>query len=237
MQNKLIFLDTETTGNELEKDRLVQVCYEADGEVRVGYFKPPIPMSVKAMSVTHITNRMLEDKEVFEGSKMKEELQALLNEGILVAHNAKFDVGILKAEGVSVPRFICTLRVARHLDKENKIPEYNLQFLRYYLNLEIEGNAHDAEGDVRVLKGVFDRLFRKMRESLPSDDKVIEEMLAISERPTLFSYFNFGKHKEKSIAEVVQADRAYLEWLLNQKITNPEAEEDWIYTLKHYLKN
>lgn len=237
MQNKLIFLDTETTGNELDKDRLVQVCYETENGVRVGYFKPPLPMSVKAMSVTHITNKMLEDKEPFEGSEMKEELQALLKERILVAHNAKFDVAILKAEGVDTPRSICTLRVARHLDKENKIPEYNLQFLRYYLDLHIDGNAHDAEGDVRVLKGVFNRLFAKMRESMESDEEVIKEMLEISARPTLFNTFNFGKYKDKSVAEVSETDRAYLEWLLAQKALNPEAEEDWIYTLEHYLKN
>lgn len=237
MQYKLIFLDTETTGNEVGKDRLAQVCYEVDGVIRTEYFKPPVPMSVKAMSVTHITNRMLEDKESFEGSQMKGDLQKLLSEGILVAHNAKFDVGILKAEGVEVPRFICTLRVARHLDKENKIPEYNLQFLRYYLDLEIEGNAHDAEGDVRVLKGVFERLFTKMREGLSTDEAVIGEMLEVSARPTLFNLFNFGKHKDKPIAEVAKTDRAYLEWLLAQKALNPEVEEDWIYTLEHYLKN
>lgn len=237
MQDKLIFLDTETTGNEVGTDRLAQVCYKTSAGFRNGYFKPPLPMSVKAMSVTHITNKMLEDKEPFEGSEMKRELEELLKDGILVAHNAVFDIAMLKAEGLEVPQWICTLRVARHLDKENKIPEYNLQFLRYYLDLEIEGSAHDAEGDVRVLIGVFERLFAKMRESLDTDEEVIKEMIEISARPTLFSIFNFGKHKDKPIAEVVKTDRAYLEWLLAQKALNSEAEEDWIYTLQHYLKN
>ena len=236
MQHQLIFLDTEATGNELDKDRLVQVCYKVGEEFKTGYFKPPVPMSVKAMSVTHITNKQLDDKEPFIGSAMREELQGLLNEGILVAHTANFDIAMLKAEGVSVPRWICTLRVARYLDKENKIPEHNLQFLRYYLGLEIEGPAHDAEGDVRVLVGVFERLFKKMRETLPNDDKVIEEMIAISSRPTLFHNMIFGKYKGKPIAEVAATDPAYLQWLLNQKINTPEAEEDWIFTLNHYLK-
>lgn len=233
---ELIFLDTEATGNELTKDRLVQVCYKTSQGIHNEYFKPPVPMSVKAMSVTHITNKMLEDKEPFEGSEMKKELESLLKEGVLVAHNAAFDIGMLKSEGVAVPQWICTLRVARHLDKENKIPEYNLQFLRYYLDLEIEGNAHDAEGDVQVLIGVFERMFARMREALPDDDAVIQEMIEISARPTLFSIFNFGKHKDKKIAEVATTDRKYLEWLLEQKMLNPEAEEDWIYTLKHYLQ-
>lgn len=235
MQHKLIFLDTEATGNEVEKDRLVQVCFKAGEEFVNEYFKPPVPMSVKAMSITHITNKMLEDKPSFNESELKGKLQKLLNEGIMVAHNANFDIAMLKAEGVAVPRWICTLRVARYLDKENKIPEYNLQFLRYFLDLEIEGSAHDAEGDVRVLEGVFERLFKKMKENEPDEDKVIEEMIAISSRPTLFHYMIFGKYKGTPLSEVVAKDPAYLEWLLNQKQGNPEAEEDWIFTLKHYL--
>ncbi len=235
MQNKLIFLDTETTGNEPLKDRLVQVCYHTSNGIKTSYFKPPMPMSIKAMSVTHITNRMLEDKEPFAESEMKKELQALLEDGILVAHTAAFDIAMLKAEGVNVPRWICTLRVARYLDKEHKIPEHNLQFLRYYLDLEIEGSAHDAEGDVKVLMGIFDRLFKKIRESHSSDDEAIQEMIEISARPTLFNYMIFGKHKGKPLSELAKTDRPYLEWLLAQKLTTPEAEEDWIYTLNHYL--
>src|ERR1035437_781247 len=130
---KLIFLDTETTGNELGKDRLCQVCYKNSTGVNTEYFKPPLPMSVKSMSITHITNKMLEDKKCFEGSEMQKELRKLLRDGILVAHNAKFDIAMLEAEGIKVPKSICTLRVARYLDKENVIPEYNLQYLRYYL--------------------------------------------------------------------------------------------------------
>ncbi|MBX4181732.1 3'-5' exonuclease, partial [Candidatus Parcubacteria bacterium] len=125
---KLIFLDTEGTGNEPKKDRLCQVCYEVEGVFHTEYFKPPVPISVKAMSITHITNKDVVDKEAFATSRMKQELQELLNEGVLVAHTAAFDIAMLKAEGVEVPRHICTLRVARFLDPDNKIPEYNSFF-------------------------------------------------------------------------------------------------------------
>lgn len=228
MQRELIFLDTESTGNEPAKDRLCQVCYKTPAGIRVGYFKPPIPISVKASSVTHITNAMVANAEAFAESEMKGELQSLLSEGILVAHNALFDVAMLKAEGVDAPRFICTLRLARHLDEENKIPEYGLQFLRYYLELDVSGTAHDAEGDVNVLEALFKRLYTK----LPDIDKMIE----ISSRPTLFKYFNFGKHKGKHVEEVLKTDRPYLEWLLAQKAMAEETDEDdWTFTLKHYL--
>ena len=227
MSDELIFLDTETTGNELTKDRLVQLCYQSSLGTRVGLFKPPLPISVKAMSITHITNKIVADKETFAHSAMKQELEGLLKEGILVAHTATFDVAMLRAEGVEVPRFICTLRVARYLDPENKIPEHNLQFLRYFLELEVEGTAHDALGDVNVLKALFERLHKKLS---------IEEMLEISARPTLFKYFNFGKHKGQSLDEVVEIDRPYLEWLHKQKVATPESEEDWLYTLEYYLR-
>ncbi len=232
----LIFLDTEATGNEPKKDRLCQVCYKTEDGFHVGYFKPPIPISIKASSITHITNKMVENEEAFSDSKMKQELQALLNKGVLVAHTALFDIAMLKNEGMEIPRFIDTLRVVRELDPENKIPEHNLQFLRYFLELEIEGDAHDAEGDVRVLEAIFNRLFTKMRANFPTDEAVIEEMIAISSRPTLFKNFIFGKYKGQPIAEVIKTDRRYLEWLLNQMLASGEdTDEDWIHTLKHYL--
>ena len=235
--DKLLFLDTETTGNELMNDRLCQVCYKISEGIFMGYFKPPIPMSVKAMSITNITNKMLHDKEPFRASSMKKDLEKLLPEKILVAHNAKFDCAMLENEGLSVSRRICTLRVARYLDPENLIPEYNLQFLRYYFDIDVEANAHDAEGDVKVLCAVFDRLFSKMRAELKSDEEVIAQMIDVSSRPTLFRLFSFGKYKDKKIEEVVKSDRRYLEWMLNQKLDSGTEEEDWIHTLQYYLKD
>jgi exodeoxyribonuclease X len=236
---KLIFLDTEATGNDPKHDRLCQVCYRVGttGETKVAYFKPPMPISIKAMSITHITNKMVADKEAFSDSTFKQELQALLDEGILVAHTALFDLAMLKNEGMAVPRFIDTLRVARYLDPENKIPEHNLQYLRYFLELEVPGTAHDAEGDVNVLVALFERLFKKIRENEGSDEAAIAKMVEISARPTLFKYMLFGKYKGRALEEVCATDRRYLEWLLGSLTANGEADtdEDLIYTLKHYL--
>ena len=234
--DKLIFLDTETTGNDVTRDRLCQVSFQVGEKVETEYFKPPLPVSVKSSSITHITNIMLTDKKPFVGSAMAKELEKLLKKGILVAHNAKFDIAILEAEGISVPKFICTLRMARYLDKENKIPEYGLQYLRYYLNLDVEGHAHDAEGDVRVLRVLFERQLAKMKLEIPDEEKAIEKMVEISKTPTLFNKFTFGKYKEEIIDEILKEDRRYIEWLLKAKLESGENDEDWIYTLQHYLK-
>ncbi|MCX6703521.1 MAG: exonuclease domain-containing protein [Candidatus Zambryskibacteria bacterium] len=231
---QLIFLDTETTGIE-ETDRLCQVCYRVGDEVKMEYFKPPLPVSVKSMSITHITNKMLENKEAFVGSTFETELQKLLSTGILVAHNCQFDAKMLSKEGVEIPQSICTLRVARHLDAGGVIPEYNLQYLRYYLDLDVPGNAHDAEGDVNVLYAVFKRQLSKIQEQTGSEESAIQKMIEISSTPSLYKKFNFGKHKDKEISEVLQTDRGYLEWLLKQKLESGDEDVDWIYTLKHYL--
>lgn len=234
--DNLIFLDTETTGNDVTKDRLCQVCYKAGDGMYTEFFKPPIPISVESMSITHITNKMVADKPPFAGSAMADALGVALHDSILVAHNALFDKAMLEAEGLAVPRFICTLRVARALDTEGIIPQYKLQFLRYYLDLEIDANAHDAEGDVKVLVAVFDRLFAKMKQEGLSDDEVIAKMIHISTTPTLFKKFVFGKHIGKDIAEVAKTDRGYLQWLLGQKMAEGVPDEDWVHTLNTYLK-
>lgn len=233
--NNLIFLDTETTGNDVAKDRLCQICYKTLNGIYSGFFKPPVPMSVKAMSITHITNKMLADKESFQGSVMKKDLESLLANGVLVAHNALFDKAMLESEGVVAPKFICTLRVARHLDPDNAIAEYNLQFLRYYFDLEVDAKSHDAEGDVKVLCAVFDKLFSEIKKDGLSDDEAIEKMIEISSKPSVFKKFNFGKYKDKYIEEVAKIDRGYLEWLLKQKLNDGAADEDWIHTLQTYL--
>ncbi len=245
--NTFLLLDTETTGNEA-KDFLVQVAYvkkhdpEAPikiGDISQGFYKPPVPISIESMAVHHITEKMVTDKPEFKWSGEHAEIKKLLADEntILVAHNAKFDVAMLKKEGLSPERVICTLRVARHLDPESKIPRYNLQYLRYYLGMELDAPAHDARGDVLVLSELFARLYKKVSDLEKYDDKkTIEEMIAISARPSLMQTIPFGKYSGSKTADVAKNDRGYLEWLLKQKESNDTVDdEDWIYTLRYYL--
>jgi len=245
---KLIFLDTETTGNDLKEDRLCQICYKFEdrvddqgkiiekGKIVTKNFKPPIPISVKAMSVTHITNKMVENEESFKESKTAKELQEILNDNILVAHNAKFDIAMLESEGIKVPQNICTLRLARYLDNECEIPEYSLQFLRYYYGIELDAPAHSAEGDVLVLEAVFKHLYEKAESRSEKKDRetIVKRMLEISAQPSLIRKFVFGKYNGRKLAEIALEDKGYLEWLL--KIKKEEEDEDWIYTLEYFLK-
>ena len=236
MKDNLLFLDTETTGIDLLIDRVVQVAYKYHGEIHSSYFRPPVPICVKSMSISHITNKMVEDKEEFAVSQMKQDLTEILKTAILVAHNAGFDVDMLYNEGLATTQYIDTLKVVRYLDEDNQIPEYGLQYLRYFLEMDIEATAHDAVGDILVLEKLFEYLLNKMMDGGKDEESAIKEMIDISGRPLLLRLFNYGKHKGKPIEEVLSYDRSYLEWMLEQKLNHEHYDEDWIYTLKHHLK-
>jgi DNA polymerase III epsilon subunit-like protein len=235
--NKIIFFDTETTGNTLN-DSLCQLAYKTEGDTFNKLYNPGIKIPPEASAVHHISNKMVADKEIFKGGTDYKTLKDLFeNENtIMVAHNAPFDIAILKNEGINITKFICTLRVSRELDSEDKIERYNLQYLRYLLDIEVEATAHDALGDVMVLEKLFDRLKNKIKETDSVDDEgAILKMIEISSHPSIFKKMNFGKYAGKKLEDIARTDKGYLEWLLGEKLKSEQNEEDWIYTLKHYL--
>jgi len=234
---KLIFFDTETTGN-TEKDVLCQIAYKMEQENFTGLYKPGVKIPPEASAVHHITNKMVANSPSFTESGDQIKIKKLFEDKdtVVVAHNAPFDLMMIKKEDIVPANFICTLRVARHLDPEEKIDRYNLQYLRYLLEIEIEATAHDAMGDVLVLEQLFERLKNKIiSEDGVEEDEAIKKMIEISSHPSLLHTFKFGKHNGKKIREVASIDRGYLEWLLAQKEASDQLDEDWIYTLRHYL--
>lgn len=238
MDYKILFFDTETTGNE-EKDRLIQVAYKIGEKTENNLFKPPIPISIESMAVHHITNKMIAGKTEFKYSKMFDELHKFAHNPniIFAAHNASFDLEMFKKEGIIPENYICTLKVARFLDTEEKISSYRLQYLRYLLDIEVDAVAHDALGDVLVLEKLFERLFTKIqKEKKLSFNETIEKMMEISKNPLLMKRINFGKYKGQLIEDIVKNDPGYLLWLLSEKQKIPAGEEDWIYTLEYWLK-
>ena len=88
-------------------------------------FNPGKPISIDAMVVHHITDKMVEDKPPFFGSEAHEQLEKLIADesNVLVAHNAPFDMRMLHMEGLFCPRVICTFKLARYLDPKGVIPK------------------------------------------------------------------------------------------------------------------
>lgn len=236
---KVIFLDTETTGNS-DKDRLVQLAVKerfVDEPLVNALYKPPVPISIESMAIHHITEKMVAGKPAFQDATEYSGLKDLLEheDTVVVAHNASFDISMLAREGIVPNQCICTYKIAYALDPNDQLPNYRLQYLRYLLDLDVEAEAHDALGDVLVLEVLFERLLENMKERHGTEEAAIEAMLSISARPLLFTTLRFGKYNGKRLEDIVKTDRKYLEWLLSEKEKTPATEADWIYTLKHYL--
>jgi len=100
----LIFtaFDTETTGFSPKNDRIVEigaVRFRGDGEilsVTNWLINPGIPMPFHATEVHGITEAMVAEAPVF--SAVWPAFIAFCQESILLAHNATFDIGFLRAE-------------------------------------------------------------------------------------------------------------------------------------------
>ena len=180
---------------------------------------------------------MVSDKPAFKESPEYQSVKDLFesDEVISVAHNAAFDLAMFAREGILPKRAICTYKLAYELDPNDALPNYRLQYLRYLLDLDVEADAHDALGDVLVLEALFERLSKKMMERHGTEEAALEAMLAISAQPLLFTTIRFGKYNGKRIDEVAATDPSYLQWLLAEKKKSPAGEEDWIYTIEHYI--
>jgi exodeoxyribonuclease X len=234
----ILLLDTETTDKNNDS-RLVQLAYKdlTTGKTVNEYCKPPVPISFGSMAVHHITNDMVADKLAFEANGCKKELEDLLKDRVVTAHNAQFDIAILRNEGVAVDTFIDTLRVARHLLESE---QYSLQYLRYSLALPVSGDAHDAMGDVIVLEALFTHLMDVVAKQYGIDDEddIHKKMIELTNTPVLLKAFAFGKYAGRTFEEIAVADKDYLVWLHTSetKKTPLEQNDELVYTLAYHLK-
>ena len=240
-----ILFDTETTGNQ-EKDRIIQVgamIVKRKDEVEVldEMCSAPEPISIEAMEVHGITPDRIETLPPYAQTAFAARIAALnVPENYLIAHNINFDLGMIEKEGFKNRcQLIDTVRCARHLLPD--LPYHRLQYLRYALGLYreesaeaaklgVEVKAHDAIGDVLILKLLFSHLVALVRTQYP-DDNPVEKMVKLTQTPVLIKTFKFGKYKGESIEEIASKDAGYLSWMRK----NLDLDEDMRFTLDQYI--
>lgn len=101
---KVVFVafDTETTGFSTKTDRLIEigaVRFRGDGEILAvtnWLVNPQQDISRYATEVNGIDNRMVRDAPLFE--QVFPQFAAFCEGGVLLAHQASFDIGFLRAE-------------------------------------------------------------------------------------------------------------------------------------------
>lgn len=228
MAKQYIILDTETTGT-AENDRVIQLGYIVLGskevEVHNELCSSDVPISFGAMEVHGITPDMLKGKpSCLETRAYKRLLELNSNENYMIIHNAPFDLGMLEKEGFKTQmKVIDTLRVAKHILPDEEA--HRLQYFRYKMDiykeekkeadaLGIVVKAHDAIGDVLILKLLLSKLKEAVAIAFPGVNPV-EKMVDLTNTPILITTFRFGKYKGKTLQEVASSDAGYLRWMLS----------------------
>ena len=157
----LIFLDTETTGlNPRFGDRMVEIALARfRGDVMEDYFvtllNPDRPISPGAERIHGLTDAQVREAPYF--AEIIPQLRAALVEGVVVAHNAPFDLGFVSNE----------FHLA-HQECPDNLALDTLALLRGYFNfpsnslpkvaarLGIQpGRSHRALDDVLTTRAVF----------------------------------------------------------------------------------
>lgn len=139
------------------------VLAEFETFINPGHCLPPF-----ITSLTGITNEMVEDAPT-----IGQTLPSLLDfigtrtQAIVVAHNAPFDIGFLKAAATMAllpwPAYhvIDTVRIARHVLSLDDLPNCQLSTLAHYFGtttLPSHRALDDARATVEVFHGIIDRL-------------------------------------------------------------------------------
>lgn len=120
------FLDIETTGGNLSRDRITEIGirFWRAGEVVDEWqilLNPDVRISPFIEQLTGISNAMVADAPLF--ASIADTLEEQLRDTVFVAHNARFDYGFIKSEyrrlgRLFSARVLCTVKLSRRLYPE-----------------------------------------------------------------------------------------------------------------------
>lgn len=157
------FIDLETTGTDASRDRITEVgIVWLEGGARTGEWStlvnPGIAIPPEIQALTGINNAMVREAPPF--SAVADELRERLRGYVLVAHNARFDYGFLKAAFRTLgQRFqsevLCTLRLSRRMFPQFDRHGLDALIPRHHLGGE---ERHRALGDARLIARFFEQL-------------------------------------------------------------------------------
>jgi DNA polymerase-3 subunit epsilon len=166
LSTSVVVLDFETTGlSPRGGDRITEVAAlrVRDGRV-VDRYVTLVNAGVRIPSfitgLTGITNAMVAAAP--PAQRVIRELVDFLADDLVVAHNASFDAGFLRAEcahaGLTARdyRTLCTLRLARRLTPG--LGSYRLSAVAQHLGVTYGGAAHRAEADAQVAADVLHQI-------------------------------------------------------------------------------
>lgn len=165
---RFTFIDVETTGLSPRRARVCEVAAVSfRGSDRLGELaelvNPGCPIPAGCSRVHGITDGMVKDSPAF--GAIAPGLLAMLENSVLVAHNAEFDLGFLRMEfervGLKFPTLpvLDTLSLAR---KNWKFKSNRLGEIAAALNIP-NGSWHRALADVEMTRKIFEHFTAELK--------------------------------------------------------------------------
>ncbi len=235
----LAFLDVETTGlSPWFGDRICEIAIlRCQGEEILGSFdtliNPERPISPGAARVNGLSDEQVADAPLFAG--IAAQVLPLLQEAIIVCHNAPFDLGFVSNElsrlGQELPPVdvIDTLQLARtYFDFDTN----SLQSIADHLMID-RSAAHRALADVLTTRDVLEHFLVKLKQ-LPLDE-IIDRYISPVETPAALDLppliqEALGSKKRLFICYVDKQGRETQRWISPKQVL---ARNDYLYVAAH----
>ena len=235
LKNPLVFFDLETTGTNINSDRIVEICYlkvypNGNEESKTLRINPEMHIP-EASSAIH----GIYDADVADCPTFKDVAKNIANdiEGCDLAgfNSNRFDIPLLAEEflrvGVDIDmmkrKFIDVQVIFHKLEQRTLSAAY-----KFYCDKNLE-DAHTAEADTRATYEVLKAQLDRYPDVLENDMKFLADYSSYNKNVDFagrivyneqgVEVFNFGKYKGMSVAEVLQKDMGYYGWIMNGDFT------------------
>lgn len=234
LKNPLVFFDLETTGTNINIDRIVEICYlkvypNGNEEAKTFRVNPEMHIPEIATAIHKITDEDVADCPTFKqlSATIKKDIEGCDLAGF---NSNRFDIPVLAEEflraGVDIDlnqkKFIDVQVIFHKMEQRTLSAAY-----KFYCDKNLE-DAHSAEGDTRatyeVLKAQLDRYsdlennvdFLSNYSSFTKNVDFAGRMVYDDQGREIF---NFGKYKGRPVTEVLHQDPGYYGWILNSDFT------------------
>jgi DNA polymerase-3 subunit epsilon len=240
LKSPLAFFDIESTGINIANDRIVEISIlkiYPDGreESKTQLINPGIPIPAETSMIHGIYDDDVKDAPLFK--EVGKILVKFLEGCDLAGFNIiKFDVPLLVEEflraginfDISKRKLIDAQKIFHLMEKRNLAAAY-----KFYCDKILE-NAHSAEADTRATYEIFKKQVEVydgnevtdmkgnklgvMQNDMEEVHKItLQKMVDLAGRMIYndkgIEVFNFGKHKGKSVVEVLKKEPMYYDWI------------------------
>ncbi|MBT8286866.1 MAG: 3'-5' exonuclease [Flavobacteriaceae bacterium] len=230
LNKPICFFDLETTGVNISKDRIVEISIlkvfpDGKEETKTWLVNPEMPIPPEVIAIHGISDEDVKDAPTFK--EIARAVNNIIKDSDLGGFNSnRFDIPLLAEEMLRAEvDFDMKNRVAVDVQTiYHKLEQRTLSAAyKYYCDKNLE-DAHSAEADT---KATFEVLKAQlgMYDELKNDIKFLSEFSSRRKFADFAGFiifnqkgeecFSFGKHKGRTVTEVLEQEPGYFGWLLN----------------------